>query len=205
MRAATRASARRAGAPRAVVKCFCAADLTRPGLPRHSAPIVVGDARADRAALPPIRIERNHEGRRDAIRRTHDRPSDPRRARRRAPAAPPRWTVDARRGAVRAAVQRSPVPRAAGAPRASRAERRAAVDAALDQDRRLPRGLRLLPAGGALPHRRRRTRRCSTSPTVVAAARAAKAAGRDALLHGRRVARPEGARPRAGARRWCAR
>ena len=29
-------------------------------------------------------------------------------------------------------------------------------------------------------------------------------AGRDALLHGRRVARPEGPRSRAGARRWCA-
>ena len=35
---------------------------------------------------------------------------------------------------------------------------------------------------------------------VVDAARAAKDARRDALLHGRRVARAEGARPRAGAR-----
>ena len=39
---------------------------------------------------------------------------------------------------------------------------------------------------------------------VVAAARAARAAGRDALLHGRRVARAEGARPRSRCSRWCA-
>ncbi len=57
------------------------------------------------------------------------------------------------------------------------AERGAAVDAAVDQDRRLPRGLRLLPAGGALSHRRRRTRRCWRWTAVVARGAAAKAAG----------------------------
>ncbi len=40
---------------------------------------------------------------------------------------------------------------------------------------------------------------------VVEAARAARRRRRDALLHGRRVARSEGARPRAGARTWCRR
>ena len=45
--------------------------------------------------------------------------------------------------------------RPGGAPRASRAQRRAAVHAAVDQDRRLSGGLRLLPAERALRHRRR--------------------------------------------------
>ena len=106
--------------------------------------------------------------------------------------------------AVRPAVHRSAVPRAAGASRASRAQRRAAVDAAVDQDRRLSRGLRLLPAGGALSHGRRQR----------------GAAG--ARRRGRRGARGEGARarrasawaPRGAGRRsatsrrcstWCAR
>ena len=40
---------------------------------------------------------------------------------------------------------------------------------------------------------------------VLAAAKAAKAARRHALLHGRGVARAEATRPRARARRWCAR
>ena len=55
---------------------------------------------------------------------------------------------------------------------------RAALHAAVDQDRRLPRGLRLLPAVGALRHRRRRPRRCCRSTRcVAAAARRAKDAG----------------------------
>ena len=81
------------------------------------------------------------------------------------------------RGAVRAAVQRSAaIARSRCIARIS-IQRGAAVDAAVDQDRRLPGGLRLLPAGGALPHRRRRTRRCCRVDEVVAAARAAKANG----------------------------
>ncbi len=84
--------------------------------------------------------------------------------RRRAPGkTPSRWTVARVAAPVRAAVSRSHVPRAAGAPRASCAEHRSALAADLDQDRRLSRGLRLLPAGEALSHRRRRERRCSTS------------------------------------------
>ena len=39
--------------------------------------------------------------------------------------------------------------------------------------------------------------------TVVAAARAARARRRDALLHGRRVARAEGSRSRSRCSRWC--
>ena len=45
------------------------------------------------------------------------------------------------------------LPRADGAPRAPPARRGAALLAALGQDRRLPGGLRLLPADGALRHR----------------------------------------------------
>ena len=44
------------------------------------------------------------------------------------------------------------LPRAYRASRAFRSQPRAALDAAVDQDRRLPRGLRLLPAGGTLSH-----------------------------------------------------
>ena len=51
------------------------------------------------------------------------------------------------------------------------------VDAAVDQDRRLSRGLRLLPAVGALRHRRRSRASCCRSTQVLDAARRAKAAG----------------------------
>ena len=56
--------------------------------------------------------------------------------------------LDARRsrGAVRAAVQRSAVLGAMGAPAELRSERRAGLDVAVDQDGRVPRGLRVLPA-----------------------------------------------------------
>ena len=125
-----------------------------------------------------------------SIRRTHD--PDPRvRCGARVRSARPDAAL-VRRGCrepLRAAVFRSRLSRPAGAPRASRAQHRAAVDVAVDQDRRLPRGLRLLPAGGALPHRGRGGRHCSPSTEVVAAAEAAKRTRRHALLHGRRVAR----------------
>ena len=104
----------------------------------------------------------------------------------------------ARRRALRAPVSGAPVSRAGGAPRASRAEYGAALDADLDQDRRLPRGLRLLSAGQAPPHGRRgagpgrpRRRPCRRPRGA--------GPGRHALLHGRRMARTEGARSCAGA------
>ena len=56
------------------------------------------------------------------------------------------------RGAVRAAVPGSAVPGAARAPRPPRAEHGADEHAAVDQDRRLPGGLRVLPAERALRH-----------------------------------------------------
>jgi methylglutaconyl-CoA hydratase len=64
----------------------------------------------------------------------------------------PRRTLEPRshRSAVCVAVQRSAVPGAAGAPRQLRCQCRAALDAAVDQDRRLPGGLLVLPAVGAL-------------------------------------------------------
>ena len=63
---------------------------------------------------------------------------------------PPR--LDARRGcsAVRAAVQRPAVPCAVGSSHAFRSECRAVVHPAVDQDRRLPGRLRVLPAERAL-------------------------------------------------------
>ena len=67
---------------------------------------------------------------------------------------PPR--LDARGGAraVRAAVPGADVPRPERPPGAFRSGRGADLDAALDQDRRLPGGLRLLSAERALRHRR---------------------------------------------------
>ena len=65
------------------------------------------------------------------------------------------WTPRRSRRAVRAAVQRTAASRARRCTaRIMIRERGAGVHAAVDQDRRLPRGLRVLPAGGALPHRR---------------------------------------------------
>ena len=102
-----------------------------------------------------------------------------------------------RRGsALCAAVQRSHFSRADRPPRAFRAEHGAAFDAALDQDRRLSRGLRLLSAGGALSHRRARR-----SADVRRRGRRGRAlregAGRNPLLHGRGMARPQAARSRS--------
>src|SRR5207237_10875265 len=68
---------------------------------------------------------------------------------------PPR--LDAARGAraARSPAARAGPSRADGASRGLPGQQGPALLAALGQDRRLPRGLRLLPAGGALPHRRR--------------------------------------------------
>ena len=106
-----------------------------------------------------------------------------------------RWIARRRRGVVRAAVQRSAVPCAVRASAPLRCQRSAALDAAVDQDRRLPRGLRLLPAIGALSNRRRRRRRCCRSRGAGCRPRG-EGQRRNALLHGCGMARPEAARPR---------
>ena len=73
------------------------------------------------------------------------------------------------------------------------------LHAAVGEDRRLPRGLRLLPAGRALPHRRRRHEadehrgRGREGPPGARRRRLA-------LLHGRRVALAEGPRHPEGRR-----
>src|SRR6266851_6211895 len=92
--------------------------------------------------------------------------------------------------ALRAPIQRPALRSAYNAPGAFRAEPRAALDAAVDQDGRLSRGLRLLPAGGTLSHG------CREPGAARARRRAAR--GEDgsesrchALLHGRGVARPQ--------------
>ena len=95
-------------------------------------------------------------------------------------------------GALRVAFSRSDLPRADRAPRALRSGRGAALDAALDQDRRLSRGLRLLPAVGALPDRC--GRRGSAADRIRRRCRARRQGERrDPLLHGCGVARTEGA------------
>ena len=105
--------------------------------------------------------------------------------------------LDPRRGprAVRAAVPRADVRGRPHPPDAFRSDRGADLDAAVDQDRRLPGGLRLLPAGGALRHRRRR--RKADEPRRRAG-RGARRQGRrrQPLLHGRGLALAEGPRRR---------
>ena len=63
------------------------------------------------------------------------------------------WTLPEVEGAVRAAAAGAGLPRPARAPGGVEGEQGAAVQPAVDQDRRLPGRLRLLPAGGALPDR----------------------------------------------------
>ena len=77
------------------------------------------------------------------------------------------------RGAVRAAVQRSPVLGAMGASAEFRSERRAGLDVAVDQDGRVPRGLRVLPAEHPLRdgHRSPRSDAARRGPRGGAAAR----------------------------------
>ncbi len=91
------------------------------------------------------------------------------------------------------------LPRAGGASGELRSDRSADLDAAVDQDRRLPGGLRLLSAGRAIQHRRQ------GREADVARRRAARGASgegrrRVALLHGRGLALAEGPRPRQGLR-----
>ena len=109
--------------------------------------------------------------------------------------------LDARRsaGAPCAALRRPDASRAVRASPPLRPERRAGLDAPLDQDRRLSRGLRLLPAERPLRHRPRARGAHGNRRRDRARPRRARRR-RDALLHGRRVAEPEGPRPREGRR-----
>ncbi len=71
---------------------------------------------------------------------------------------------------------------------------------AVDQDRRLPGGLRLLPAGRTLPHTGvRESGPAAACGSGRVAATAAKAGGAHPLLHGRGVARSQSQGPGAGA------
>ena len=70
--------------------------------------------------------------------------------------AAPRLDARASARAVRSAVSGADVPRAERSPREFRSGGSADFDAHFDQDRRLPRGLRLLPAERAPRHRRAR-------------------------------------------------
>ena len=108
---------------------------------------------------------------------------------------PPRLDDAGSRSAVRPAVLRPAVRGAARAPRAARAEHGADEHAAVDQDRRLPRGLRLLPAERALRHRPRTRAPARRRGSARARHRGARRR-RDPLLHGRRLALAEGARHR---------
>ena len=103
------------------------------------------------------------------------------------------WTRAEIADAFRSSVHRARVPRGGGASRASRGGRGAALHPAVDQDRRVPGGLRLLLAIGACRHgsegreadgRRRGDRRRARGEGAWVAA----------LLHGRGVARAQGPR-----------
>ena len=76
-----------------------------------------------------------------------------------------------------------------------RSDRGADLDPAVDQDRRLPGGLRLLPAGRAIRHRRQGRK---ADGRRGRARRSARGQGRRrlALLHGRGLALAQGPRPR---------
>ena len=86
-----------------------------------------------------------------------------------------------------------------GAPRQFRSGRGPGLDAAVDQDRRLPGGLRLLPAERQLRHRRQG--READEPRQGSGRGAGReGCRREPLLHGRRLARAQGPRPRQGLR-----
>ena len=108
---------------------------------------------------------------------------------------PPRLDARGRARAVRAAVPGAAVPRAGDAPAELRSDRSADLDAALDQDRRLPGGLRLLSAERALRHRRQGREADGPRRGARRGARG-QGRGREPLLHGRGLAQPEGPRSR---------
>ena len=118
-----------------------------------------------------------------------------------APAAAPRhdWTRDEVRALFDLPLAGADLSRAERSPRKFRSGRGADFDAAFDQDRRLPGGLRLLSAERAL--RDRRARRKADAARSGAGGGACRARGRrQPLLHGRGLAFAQGARPRAGLR-----
>src|SRR5690606_23853879 len=102
-----------------------------------------------------------------------------------------RWSV------VLTAAQRIESSRGRSASRGFRPPGDPVVDPAVDQDGRLPGRLRLLSAGRTLRHG------CGKPETAVCRGSAGRgirgeSEGRDALLHGRGLARTEAERPRAG-------
>ena len=111
----------------------------------------------------------------------------------------PRLDARGGAGAVRAAVSRADVPCGAGASREFRSGRGADLDTAVDQDRRLPGGLRLLPAVGEIRHRRQ-SRETDGSRCRARRGACGQSRRRVALLHGRGLALAEGSRSRQGLR-----
>ena len=120
--------------------------------------------------------------------------------------ASPRLDARRDRSDLHGAAARSDLPRADGPPRASPRRRGAGLHAAQHQDRRLSRGLRLLPAVGALQDRRRRaTDLVERSTSDARRPTRARDAGRHAVLHGRGLARRADGRGSSSAcSRWSA-
>ena len=106
---------------------------------------------------------------------------------------PPRLVARRSPRPVRPALPGAAAPRRQRAPRALRPGRSPGQHPAVDQDRRLPRGLRLLPAGRALPHRRRRDQ-ADVDRGGGGKGQAGQGRRRLALLHGRGLAFAEGPR-----------
>ncbi|KAG1442840.1 hypothetical protein G6F57_018287 [Rhizopus arrhizus] len=99
-----------------------------------------------------------------------------------------------RHGALRAALHGPGASRPTGPPRPLRSEHHPTGQPAVDQDRRLSGGLRVLPAVFALRHRAGRRQADAAGGRGC---RRPRRAGRRraALLHGRRLAQPEAASP----------
>ena len=152
---------------------------------------------ADRSLSPPRR--RNRRDPRDTdwsppdADRLHPRPDDSQ--------ADARIRRLERRGgpeAVRPSVHGPDPSRTADPSRPFRSERHPAVQPAVDQDRRLSRGLRLLPAIRASRHRPGSRQADAAGRRDRRRARAGRR--RAALLHGRRLAQPQAASPGSGGR-----
>ena len=109
------------------------------------------------------------------------------------------WTHDEVRALFDVAAVGADIPGANRSPRVLRSVGGANVDAAFDQDRRLPRGLRLLSAERPLRHRRRCREADAARQGARRGARRARCR-RQPLLHGRRLALAEGSRSRSGLR-----
>ncbi|WP_227978100.1 biotin synthase BioB [Arenimonas daejeonensis] len=112
---------------------------------------------------------------------------------------PPRLDARGSPRPVRPSLPGIDVPCRLRAPRAFRPERGPGLDPAVGENRRLPRGLRLLPAGRALPHR---CRSHEADEHRGGAGKGPRRQGRRrlTLLHGRRLAQPEGPRHPEGGR-----